>query len=95
MPRGGTVSEKERCSCALLLPHDPPEIHSGEVQQAFQLGDPLFADVAGGVGGSGLVQEALRLFLVGACHVEGMFQGCLVLESRVVFHDTSVVPFPG
>jgi hypothetical protein len=24
-----------------------------------------------------------------------MFQGCLVLESRVMFHDTSVVPFPG
>jgi hypothetical protein len=24
-----------------------------------------------------------------------MFQGCLVLKSRVMFHDTSVVPFPG
>jgi hypothetical protein len=86
---------KERRSCALLLPHDPPEIRIGKVQQALQLGDPLLADITGGVAGPGLVQETLRLFLVGACHVEGMFQGCLVLESRVMFHDTSVVPFPG
>jgi hypothetical protein len=24
-----------------------------------------------------------------------MFEGCFVLESRVVFHDNSLVPFPG
>jgi hypothetical protein len=24
-----------------------------------------------------------------------MVEGCFVLESRVVFHDNSLVPFPG
>jgi len=45
--------------------------------------------------GLGLVQEALSLLLVGPCYIQGMFEGCIVLESRVVFHDTSLVPFPG
>ena len=79
----------------LLLPHDPSEIHVSQIEQAFQLGNPLLADLAGGMRGLGFVQEALRLFLVGPRHIKGVFQCCLVLESRVVFHENSLVPFPG
>lgn len=79
----------------LLLPHDPSEVHVRQVKQAFQLRNPLLAHLAGGMRGLGLVHEALRLFLVGPRHVQGVFQCCLVLESRVVFHENSLVPFPG
>lgn len=89
------AAAEERRDCALLLPNDPPEIYVGQIKQAFQLGDPLFTDIAGGMTGLSLVQEALRLLLVGPCYIQGMFEGCIVLESRVVFHDTSLVPFPG
>ena len=59
------------------------------------MGHPVFADFAGGMRSTGIVQKLLGPLLVGPSHIEGMFQGCLVLESRVVFHDTSLVPFPG
>jgi hypothetical protein len=86
---------EERRNCVLLLLDDPAEIYIGQVKQALQLGDPLFTDLAGVMPRLGLVQEALCLLLIGPRHVKGMFQGCLVLKSRVVFHDTSLVPFPG
>ena len=44
---------------------------------------------------TGIVQKLLGFLLVGPRHVEGVFQGCVVLEGRVVFHENSVVPFPG
>jgi hypothetical protein len=59
------------------------------------LGHPVVADFAGRVRSAGFVQQQLSFLLVGSRYVEGMFQGCLVLESRVVFHVTSLVPFPG
>lgn len=88
----GTVHESY---CTLLLPHHPPEVDIGEVKEAFQLGHPVFADFASRMRSAGFVQQQLSFLLVGPRHVEGMFQGCLVLESRIVFHDTSLVPFPG
>ena len=57
--------------------------------------DPVFADFAGRMRSTGIVQKLLGFLLVGPRHVEGVFQGCLVLEGRVVFHEHSVVPFPG
>jgi hypothetical protein len=33
--------------------------------------------------------------LVGPRHVKGVFECCLVLECPVVFHGTSLAPFPG
>ena len=92
MPWGGRVE-------GLLLPHDPAEILIGQVEQALQLCNPLFADLAGRTCGDGLVQEALRLFLVCTRYIKCVFQCCVMrsvaLEGRVVFHENSVVPFPG
>jgi hypothetical protein len=33
--------------------------------------------------------------LVSPRHIEGVFQCCLVLECPVLFHGTSLAPFPG
>lgn len=88
----GTVEEYD---CALLLPHDAPKVRVGEVEKALQLRHPVFADFAGRMRSTGIVQKLLGLLLVGPRHVEGVFQGCVVLEGRVVFHENSVVPFPG
>jgi hypothetical protein len=90
-----TWRPEERRNCSLLLPGHPPEIFVGQVKQPSQLGDPLFTNLARGMTGLSPVQEALCLLLVCPCYVQGMFEGCFVLESRVVFHDNSLVPFPG
>ena len=82
-------------SSALLLPHDAPQIFIGQFEKALQLGDPLLTNLAGGMCCLCLVEQALRLFLVGPRHVKGVFQCCVVLECPVVFHGTSLAPFPG
>jgi hypothetical protein len=33
--------------------------------------------------------------VIGLGHVQGVFQGGLVLKRRIFIHGTSVVPFPG
>lgn len=80
---------------SLLLAHDPMKIGVGEVKETLQLGHPFVADVPGSMCSACLVEEPLGLFLVGPRHIEGMFKGCLVLESRVLFHDTSLSPITG
>lgn len=71
------------------------EIRIGEVKQPLQLAYPLVADVPCRMRGTRLVQKPLGFFLVRLCNVKGMFQGCLMLKCRVLFHDTSLCPFPG
>ncbi len=87
----GCLVEEQR----LLLPQDAAQIFIGQFKKALQLGHPLLTDFAGGMCRLCLVEQPLRLFLVGPRHVEGVFQCCLVLECPVVFHGTSLAPFPG
>jgi hypothetical protein len=77
----------------LLLPDYPPKIFFGQVEEAFQLANAVFADVADGLRSTGLLKKPDSLLVVGFGDVKGMFQGGLV-ESLVI-HGTSVVPIPG
>ena len=77
----------------LLLPDYPPEILFGQVEEAFQLPNAVFADVAGSLGSTGLLKKPDSLLVVGFGHVEGVFKSGVV-ESFVI-HGTSVVPIPG
>lgn len=80
-----------RAGC-LLLAHDPAKIGVGEVKEPFQLGHSFVADFPCRMCCACLVKQPLGFFLVGLGHIKGMFKGCLVLESRVLFHDTSLSP---
>ena len=77
----------------LLLPDDSPKIFFGQVEEAFQLPNAVFADVAGGLGGTGLPQKPDGFLVVGFGDVKGVFKGGLV--KSLVIHGTSVVPIPG
>ncbi|MET4143517.1 hypothetical protein ABIB45_000370 [Arthrobacter sp. UYCo732] len=77
----------------LLLPYHPPKILFSQLKEAFQLPDAACANVAGGQGRTGLLQQPDGLFVVGLRYVKGVFEGGLV-ESFVI-HGTSVVPIPG
>jgi hypothetical protein len=79
----------------LLLPHHAPEVLLGDGQESLKLPHPVLADVARLVTGAGAVKQPAGLFVVGLCHVQGVFQGGFVLERRIFIHGTSVVPFPG
>lgn len=79
----------------LLLPHDTPEVFLGDGQESLKLPHPIPADVARLVAGAGAFKQTDGFFVVGLCHVQGVFQGGFVLERRVFIHGTSVVPFPG
>jgi hypothetical protein len=77
----------------LLLPGYSPKIFFGQMEEAFQLPNAVFAGVAGSVGSTGLLKKPDGLLVVGFGHVKGMFKGGLV-ESLVI-HGTSLVPIPG
>lgn len=79
----------------LLLPHHSSEVFLGDSQQPFELAHPVLSDVARFVGGAGALKEPDSLLVVGFGDVEGVLKGCFVLERRIIFHSTSVVPFPG
>lgn len=76
-----------------MLPDYSSKIFFGQVEEAFQLPNAVFADVAGCPGGTGLLKEPDGLFVVGFGHVKGVFKGGLV--KSLVIHGTSVVPIPG
>jgi hypothetical protein len=77
----------------LLLPDYPPKILFGQLEEAFQLPNAVFADVAGSLRSTGLLKKPDSLLVVGFGYVKGVFKGGLV-ESLVI-HGTSVVPIPG
>lgn len=77
----------------LLLPGYTPKIFVGQVEEALQLSNAVFSDVARSVGSTGLFKKPNGLFVVGFGDVKGVFKGGLV-ESLVI-HGTSVVPIPG
>ena len=79
----------------LLLPHHPPEVLLGDGQESLKLPHPVPADVTCLIAGAGAFKKPDGLFMVGLCHVEGVFQGGFVLKRRIIIHGTSVVPFPG
>lgn len=96
MPRGWRPDGRRLVSAERsLFLGDPAEVLLGEIQQRFQLADPRVVDLAGLAFGSGVVEEALGFLGVPPGYVEGMFQGGFVLHSRVLFHGSIVVPFPG
>ncbi|GAC1494499.1 MAG: hypothetical protein NVS2B15_15870 [Pseudarthrobacter sp.] len=76
-----------------MLPDYSSKVLFGQVEEVFQLPNPVFADVAGGPGGAGLFKEPDGLFMVGFSDVKGVFKGGLV--KSLVIHGTSVVPIPG
>jgi hypothetical protein len=88
------ASERQR-RAELLLPHHPSEVFLGYCQQPFQLAHPARADVARFVSRPGALKQPDRLFVVGFGDVKGVLKGCLMLKRRIIFHATSVVPFPG
>lgn len=96
--RNDTHNVEDKClwrNSALLLPHDASQVFIGQFEKALQLGDPLFTDLTCRMSCLCLVKKALRFFLVRPRHVKGVFQRCLVLECPVMFHGTSLAPFPG
>lgn len=89
---GGQVAGAGRL---LLLPHHPPEVFLCNGEEPFELPHTVLTDIAGPVGGPCLVEKPDRFLVVGLGDVEGVFQGCVVLERRIFFHAISVVPIPG
>lgn len=79
----------------LLLPHHAPEVLLGNGQESLKLPYPVSADVAGRMPGAGAFEQPDGFFVIGLGHVQGVFQGGLVLKRRIFIHGTSVVPFPG
>jgi hypothetical protein len=77
----------------LLLPDYAAKVLFGQMQEAFQLLNAVFADVAGSVGGTCLLKKPGSFLMVGFGHIKGVFKGGLV--KRLVIHGTSVVPIPG
>ena len=78
-----------------MLPHHPAEVFLGDGEEPFELPHPVLTDIPGLVGGPRLVQKPDRFLVVGLGDVQGVFQGCVVLECRIFFHAISVVPIPG
>ena len=79
----------------LLLAHHPSEVLFRDGQQAFQLTYPVLADVSRCVGGAGAFKQPDRFLVIGFGHVKGVLESGFVLQYRVFFHATSVVPIPG
>jgi hypothetical protein len=79
----------------LLLTHYPPEVLLGNGQEALKLTHPVLADVASGVPRACAFQKPDGFLVIGLGHVQGVFQGGLVLKRRIFIHGTSVVPIPG
>jgi hypothetical protein len=63
------------------------------MEEAFQLPNAVFANVAGGMGSTSLLKKPGGFLVVGFSHIKGVFKGGLV--KRLVIHGTSVVPIPG
>ena len=80
---------------ALVLFRHPHEVLVGEGQQGFELPDPCLVDVTGRMFGAGIVKKPFGFLGIAPGNVQGVFQGGFVLNSRVLFHCTIVVPFPG
>jgi hypothetical protein len=79
----------------LLLFHHPQQVFLGEVIQRLQLPDPVVVDLAGSTLGDCIVQEPLGFLDVAPRDVQRVFESGLVLHSRILFHASIVVPFPG
>jgi hypothetical protein len=78
----------------LLLDH-ALQILGGQIQQLLKLPDPVIANLSRGMGHPCLVKQAGGFLMVFPRNVEGVFQRCVMFESRFVFHDSILVPFPG
>lgn len=79
----------------LLLPGDPSKVFLGNGQQSLELAHAVLADIPGRVCGAGAFKQPHGFLVVRLGHVQGVFEGGVVLKSRFVVHATSVVPFPG
>jgi len=79
----------------LLLPGDPSKVFLGNGEQSLELAYPILADIPGLMGGAGAFEQPDCFLMVCLGHVQGVFEGGVVLKCRFVVHATSVVPFPG
>lgn len=79
----------------LLLFHHTFQVHGGEVQQLLKLFDPAIGNLSRSMRHSRLFEEAGSFLVVLPRYVEGVFEGGFMFESRFVFHDTILGPFPG
>ncbi|MCY1238125.1 hypothetical protein D9M72_508470 [compost metagenome] len=78
----------------LLLQHSF-EVVGGKVEQLLKLFDPAVGNLSRGMRHSRQVQEAGGFLMVLPRYVEGVFEGGFMFESRFVFHDSILGPFPG
>ncbi len=79
----------------LVLFRHPHQVFVGEGQKGFKLPDPCLVDITGRMFGAGIVEKPFGFLGVPPGNVQGVFQSGFVLHSRVLFHCTIVVPFPG
>jgi len=84
-----------RTGARLILFRDAHQVFVGEGQKGFELPDPGLVDIPGRMFGAGIVKKPFGFFGIPPGNVQGVFQGGFVLHSRVLFHCTIVVPFPG
>lgn len=79
----------------LVLFRHPDQVFVGEGQKGFELADPCLVDITGRMFGAGILKKPLGFLGVLPGNVQGVFQSGFVLHSRVLFHCTIVVRFPG
>lgn len=78
----------------LLLDH-ALQVLGGQLQQLLQLPDPVVANLSRGMGSPCLAKQAGGFLMVLPRDIEGVFERRVMFESRFVFHDSILVPFPG
>jgi len=78
----------------LILDHTF-KVFGGKVEQLRKLFDPAVGNLSRGMRHSRLVKEAGGFLVVLPRYVECVFEGGFMFESRFVFHDSILVPFPG
>lgn len=82
MPCGGQLKNPPGGRrLALLLPYDPLQVLGSQIQQLFELADPVLADIARPVGCTGFVKQPDGFLVIGLRHVQGVFEGGVVPES--------------
>ena len=79
----------------LLLLHHTLQVYGGKIQQLLKLFDPAIGNLSRGMRHSRLFKEAGSFLVVLPRYVESVFEGGFMFESRFVFHDTILGPFPG
>jgi hypothetical protein len=79
----------------LLLLYHTLEVLGGKVQQLLELFDPAHGNLSRGMRHPSLFKEARGFLVVFPRYVEGAFKCGFMFESRFLFHDSILGPFPG